>query len=144
MPFRVWRAELDPEINSGREAWSGIKYPDDIWNEIILASDIPGVTSAPKLQPIETRLVMLQTGMRAPMGIKIFGPDLESIENIGLKLEDILKQVPSVKSEAVFAERIVGKPYIHLNINRDEISRYGLSIRPAQADPLHFAAHGAG
>ena len=51
-----------------------IQSPDDIWNEIVKASKIPGVTSAPKLQPIETRLVMLQTGMRAPMGIKVLVP----------------------------------------------------------------------
>ena len=56
-------------------------------------SNIPGVTSAPKLQPIETRLVMLQTGMRAPIGIKVFGPDLKSIEDFSLKIEQILKEV---------------------------------------------------
>jgi Cu(I)/Ag(I) efflux system membrane protein CusA/SilA len=109
-----------------------IKSPDDIWNEIIKVTKIPGVTSAPKLQPIETRLVMLQTGMRAPMGIKVYGPDLQTIENFGLQLENILKVVPSVKAEAVFADRIVGKPYIHLNINRDEISRYGLNVQDVQ------------
>lgn len=109
-----------------------IKSPDDIWEEIVKVTKIPGVTSAPKLQPIETRLVMLQTGMRAPMGIKVFGPDLATIENFGLQLESILKEVPSVKAEAVFAERIVGKPYIHLNINRNEISRYGLNISDVQ------------
>jgi Cu(I)/Ag(I) efflux system membrane protein CusA/SilA len=109
-----------------------IKSPDDIWNEIVNVTKLPGVTSAPKLQPIETRLVMLQTGMRAPMGIKVYGPDLETIENFGLQLENILKEVPSVKAEAVFADRIVGKPYIHLNINRDEISRYGLNIEDVQ------------
>ena len=109
-----------------------IKSSDDIWKEIVAATKIPGVTSAPKLQPIETRLVMLQTGMRAPMGIKVFGPDLATIESFGLKLEEILKTVPSVKAEAVFADRIVGKPYLHLNINRDEISRYGLNIEDVQ------------
>lgn len=109
-----------------------IKSPDDIWNEIIKVTNIPGVTSAPKLQPIETRLVMLQTGMRAPMGIKVFGPDLKTIEEFGMKLEAILKEVPSVKQEAVFADRIVGKPYIHLNINRDAIARYGLSVEDVQ------------
>lgn len=109
-----------------------IQSPDDIWNEIVAVSRIPGVTSAPKLQPIETRLVMLQTGMRAPMGIKVYGPDLTTIEQFGLQLEEILKQVPSVKQEAVFADRIVGKPYIHLNINRDEISRYGLNVEDVQ------------
>ena len=116
--FRNWR--------------KSIRSPDDIWDEIIKVTNIPGVTSAPKLQPIETRLVMLQTGMRAPMGIKVFGPDLETIESFGMELEAILKQVPSVKSEAVFADRIVGKPYIHLNIDRDAISRYGLNIEDVQ------------
>lgn len=116
--FRNWR--------------SHIKSPDDIWNEIVTVTRIPGVTSAPKLQPIETRLVMLQTGMRAPMGIKVYGPDLSTIEDFGMQLEEILKQVPSVKAEAVFADRIVGKPYIHLNINRDKIARYGLSIEDVQ------------
>ncbi|MFW5754028.1 MAG: efflux RND transporter permease subunit, partial [Marinilabiliaceae bacterium] len=116
--FRNWR--------------SHIHSPDDIWTEITKATKIPGVTSAPKLQPIETRLVMLQTGMRAPMGIKVHGPDLETIEDFGMKLEGILKEVPSVKSEAAFADRVIGKPYIHLDINRDEIARYGLSVENVQ------------
>ncbi len=116
--FRNWREH----INS----------PDDIWDEIVKVTRLPGVTSAPKLQPIETRLVMLQTGMRAPMGIKVYGPDLETIQNFGFKLEEILKQVPSVKEEAVFADRIVGKPYLELDINRQNIARYGLSIEKVQ------------
>ncbi|HCM77892.1 MAG TPA: cation transporter [Cytophagales bacterium] len=109
-----------------------IKSPNDIWNEIVKVTKIPGVTSAPKLQPIETRLVMLQTGMRAPMGIKVYGRDLNAIEQFGLELEAILKQVPSVKGEAAFADRIVGKPYLQLNINRDAIARYGLSVEQLQ------------
>lgn len=116
--FRNWR--------------ESIRSPDDIWEEIIKVAKIPGVTSAPKLQPIETRLVMLQTGMRAPMGIKVFGPDLETIEKFGMELEAILKEVPSVKKEAVFADRIVGKPYLHFDIDRDAISRYGLNIEDVQ------------
>ncbi|WP_291728311.1 efflux RND transporter permease subunit [Bernardetia sp.] len=116
--FRNWRAH--------------ISSPDDIWNEIIKVTKIPGLTSAPKLQPIETRLVMLQTGMRAPMGIKVYGADLQTIQDFGLKLEDILKKVVSVKSEAVFADRIVGKPYLHLSINREQIARYGLNIEDVQ------------
>lgn len=116
--FRNWR--------------ESIQSPDDIWEEIVRITRIPGLTSAPKLQPIETRLVMLQTGMRAPMGIKVYGPDLSTIEEFGLKLENILKEVPSVKTEAVFADRIVGKPYIHLEIDREEISRYGLNVEDVQ------------
>jgi Cu(I)/Ag(I) efflux system membrane protein CusA/SilA len=116
--FRQWR--------------SHIRTPDDIWNEIVQVVKIPGVTSSPKLQPIETRLVMLQTGMRAPMGIKVYGPDLQTIESFGLKLEGYLKEVPSVKKEAVFADRIVGKPYLELDIDRDQIARYGLNVIDVQ------------
>ncbi|GAA4275673.1 efflux RND transporter permease subunit [Aquimarina mytili] len=116
--YRNWR----PEISS----------PDDIWNEIVKVTKFPGVTSAPKLQPIETRLVMLQTGMRAPMGIKVKGPDLKTIENFGLQLEDILKQAKGVKEQAVFADRIVGKPYLLIDIKRDQLARYGISIMDVQ------------
>ena len=116
--YRNWR----PEINN----------PDDIWNEIVRVTKIPGVTSAPKLQPIETRLVMLQTGMRAPMGIKVKGQDLKQIEAFGLELESILKKVKGVKVEAVFADRIVGKPYVLIDIDREKIARYGISIEKVQ------------
>ena len=130
----ISKDELIPDANGLYfRNWRGhIQSPDDIWNEIVKVTNIPGVTSAPKLQPIETRLVMLQTGMRAPMGIKVFGPDLKTIEKFGLELEAILKEVPSVKTEAVFADRIVGKPYLHFNIDRDAISRYGLNIEDVQ------------
>jgi Cu(I)/Ag(I) efflux system membrane protein CusA/SilA len=122
----------DEDGNYFRNWRSHIKTADDIWKEIVDVTKIPGVTSAPKLQPIETRLVMLQTGMRAPMGIKVYGPNLNTIEEFGLKLENILKEVPSVKAEAVFADRIVGKPYIHLKINREKISRFGLNVDDVQ------------
>ncbi|MCB0408856.1 MAG: efflux RND transporter permease subunit [Flavobacteriales bacterium] len=108
-----------------------IHSPDDIWNEIAKIK-LPGVTSAPKLQPIETRLIMLQTGMRAPMGIKVKGPDLKTIEAFGLKLEDALKQVEGVKKEAVFADRIVGKPYLEIDLDRKALGRYGLTIQQVQ------------
>ncbi len=118
-PFRQWRDH--------------IRTPDDIWNEIVNATnDIPGLTSAPKLHPIETRLVMLQTGMRAPMGIKVFGPDLQSIEEFSLKLERLLKEIPSVKPEAVYADRSLGKPYLEIDLNREAMGRYGLSVGEVQ------------
>lgn len=116
--FRNWRPE--------------IKTPDDIWDEIVRVSKLPGVTSAPKLQPIETRLVMLQTGMRAPMGIKVQGQDLETIEQFGIQLEPILKSVEGVKESAVFADRIIGKPYLEIDIDRKKIARHGLTIREVQ------------
>lgn len=109
-----------------------IHSPQDIWDEIVKSTRFPGLTSAPKLQPIETRLIMLQTGMRAPMGIKVKGPDLESIESFGLTLEEALKEVEGVKAAAVFADRIVGKPYLLLDINREAISRHGLTIVEVQ------------
>jgi Cu(I)/Ag(I) efflux system membrane protein CusA/SilA len=126
--------ELIPDKNGQyfRQWRDHIKSPDDIWDEIVKVTKIPGLTSAPKLQPIETRLVMLQTGMRAPMGIKVKGPDLKTIEAFGLSLEMFLKEVEGVKKSAVFAERIVGKPYMMLDIKREEISRYGLSIVQVQ------------
>ena len=125
--FRNWR----PEIQS----------PDDIWKEIIRVTKLPGVTSAPKLQPIETRLVMLQTGMRAPMGIKVKGQDLKQIEAFGVQLEGILKQAEGVQPAAVFADRIVGKPYLLIDIDRAKIARYGISIQTVQ-DILKVAVGG--
>ncbi|WP_335964286.1 efflux RND transporter permease subunit [Galbibacter sp. PAP.153] len=116
--FRNWR----PNIQSS----------NDIWDEIVNATKIPGVTSAPKLQPIETRLVMLQTGMRAPMGIKVKGNDLKTIEHFGLELENILKSTEGVKQEAVFADRIIGKPYLLINIDRNRLAQYGISIEDVQ------------
>jgi Cu(I)/Ag(I) efflux system membrane protein CusA/SilA len=109
-----------------------IKSPDDIWKEILAVVDYPGMTSSPKLQPIETRLVMLQTGMRAPLGIKIIGPDLKTIQDFGYQLESALKTVQGVKAEAVFADRMIGKPYLLIDINRQQIARYGLSISTVQ------------
>lgn len=109
-----------------------IHSPDDIWNEIVARTQIPGLTSAPKLQPIQTRLIMLATGMRAPMGIKIFGPDLKTIEKAGFILEKQLKNVPGVNKKSVFADRVVGKPYLEIRINRDAIARYGLQISTLQ------------
>lgn len=116
--YRQWR----PEIQS----------PDDIWKAIVAVTRLPGVTSAPKLQPIETRLVMLQTGMRAPMGIKVKGQDLQQIEAFGMELESLLKQVNGVKAEAVFADRIVGKPYLLLDIDREALVRYGINVEDVQ------------
>ena len=133
--FRLIEKEFLTENKNGKyfRQWRDkINSPNDIWDEIIKQSTIPGLTSAPKLQPIQTRLVMLQTGMRAPMGIKVFGPDLESIEKVGFELEKHLKQVEGVQEMAVFADRVVGKPYIEMEIDRDAISRYGLSVKNLQ------------
>jgi Cu(I)/Ag(I) efflux system membrane protein CusA/SilA len=126
-PFRQWR--------------SRIRTPDDIWDELVRAARIPGTTSAPRLQPISARIVMLQSGMRAPMGIKIKGPDLETIERVGLEMESLLKEVPAVEARAVVADRIVGKPYLVIDIDRRAIARYGISLRRVQ-DVIEVAIGG--
>lgn len=116
--FRNWRPE--------------IRHPKDIWDEIANVTKLPGVTSAPKLQPIETRMIMLQTGMRAPMGIRIKGASQQVIEEFGIKLEPVLKSVPGVKESAVFTERTVGKPYLIIDIDREKLAPYGLHIQDVQ------------
>jgi len=127
LPYRQWRDH--------------IRGPDDIWDEIVKAARMPGTTSAPKLQPIAARLVMLQSGMRAPMGVKVKGPDLDTIEKVGLEIERLLKEVPSVEPSAVIADRIVGKPYLEIDIDRQAIARYGMSVRRVQ-DVIEVAIGG--
>jgi Cu(I)/Ag(I) efflux system membrane protein CusA/SilA len=117
-PYRQWRDH--------------VKGPDDIWKEIVKAAKIPGTTSAPKLQPIAARIVMLQSGMRAPMGVKVKGSSLEVIESVGLQIERFLKEVPSVEASAVVADRIVGKPYLEIVPDRTALGRYGVPIRKFQ------------
>jgi Cu(I)/Ag(I) efflux system membrane protein CusA/SilA len=84
---------------------------------------------------------MLQSGMRAPMGVKVKGPDLKTIETVGLEIERYLKDVPSIEPSAVLADRIVGKPYLEIDIDRDAIARYGLRIRDVQ-DVIEVAVGG--
>lgn len=109
-----------------------IKKADDIWQEIVNVSHLPGLTSAPKLQPIEARLVMLSTGMRAPMGLKVSGPDLESIEEAGKALEAALKSIPSIMPSTVFYDRAVGAPYVEIHLNRSKMARYGITVSDLQ------------
>lgn len=116
--FRQWRPE--------------IKNTNDIWQQIVNVTHLPGLTSAPKLQPIEARLVMLSTGMRAPMGLKIYGPDLETIEQSGKAIEQALKEVPSVIPSSVFYDRAVGAPYLEIKLNRDNMARYGVNVEDLQ------------
>lgn len=131
--FRLWRPALDPGLNAGREAWPGIRNPDDIWQEILSAGELTGVTSAPKLQPISTRLVMLQSGMRAPMGVKLQAPDLESLHLAALAVESVIRDVPQVYAPAVVADRVVGKPYLEFVPDRLALAERGVSMEAAQA-----------
>lgn len=116
--YRQWRPE--------------IRNANDIWQEIVNVTHLPGLTSAPKLQPIEARLVMLSTGMRAPMGLKIYGPDLEAIERAGKQLEQALKEVPSILPASVFYDRAVGAPYLEIELNRESMARYGVRVADMQ------------
>jgi Cu(I)/Ag(I) efflux system membrane protein CusA/SilA len=116
--FRQWRPH--------------IRRTDDIWQEIVNVSHLPGLTSSPKLQSIEARLVMLSTGMRAAMGLKVSGPDLESIELGGKALEQALRESPSIVPSTVFYDRAVGAPYIEIRLNRRQMARYGISVADVQ------------
>jgi Cu(I)/Ag(I) efflux system membrane protein CusA/SilA len=131
---KIKKEELIPDKNGDNlRLWRPeIKTPDDIWDEIVKVTNIPGLTSAPKLQPIQTRLVMLATGMRAPMGLKVYGPDLETIEKAGIELESVLKEIPSIQSSSVFYDRAVGAPYIEIKLNRKAIARYGMTVEDVQ------------
>lgn len=124
---------IDPETGRPVRNWRPhIKSSSDIWREILDAAQLPGVTSAPKLQPIAARIVMLQSGMRAAMGVKIKGKSIEDVEQVGFEIEKLLKEVPSIDPSTVIADRLVGNPYLEFEIDRKAIARYGLPIQDVQ------------
>jgi copper/silver efflux system protein len=109
-------------------------WPDRIsWEELIdemnAKVQIPGVTNAWTM-PIRARIDMLTTGVRTPIGIKVFGPDLSEIEKIGAHLEAILKNIPGTRS--AYAERVAGGYFVDFDLKRDQLARYGLSVAAAQ------------
>ncbi len=108
-----------------------IKKPEDIWDEIAKVGKMTGMSGAPKLQPIETRRIMLQTGMRSPMGLKIYGESLEEIQAAGIQIEALLKQIPSLNPDTVAADRTVAKPYLVIDTtapeSREAMSRYNVN-----------------
>ncbi len=110
----------------------------EILQELQAKTSIPGVLPT-WLQPIQTRIVMLQTGFRAMMGVKIYGANPHEIERVGLQIEQILRRVPGATD--VVADRIVGKPYIEYEIDRVAIGRYGVNIRDVQ-DIIEIAIGG--
>jgi Cu(I)/Ag(I) efflux system membrane protein CusA/SilA len=97
----------------------------ELLQELQQAVAIPGVLPT-WLQPIQTRLVMLSSGFRAMMGVKVFGPDLKEIERIGREMETLLRQVPGAVD--VVADRIIGKPYLEYVIDRESAARYGVLV----------------
>lgn len=110
----------------------------EILHELQERTSIPGVLPT-WLQPIQTRLVMLQTGFRAMMGVKIYGSNLAEIERIGLEIERVLRTVPGATD--IVADRIVGKPYVQIRIDREKAARYGVNVRDAQ-DVIEMALGG--
>ncbi len=116
--YRQWRPEIRTE--------------DDIWDEITRVTRLPGLTGSPKLQPIATRQVMLSTGLKAPMGLKIYGPDLPSIERAGMQMERALKNVPSIQHTSVYFDRTEGAPYIEIKLDREKMARYGIQVSDIQ------------
>ena len=111
---------------------------DEILAELNQKVAIPGVLPT-WLQPIQTRIVMLQSGFRAMMGVKIFGNDLQEIERVALQMEQLLKKVPGAVD--VVSDRLVGKPYIEYEIDRVSAARYGVSIQDIQ-DIIEIAIGG--
>jgi copper/silver efflux system protein len=103
------------------------------WEKLVDEMDkkirLPGVANAWTM-PIKNRIDMLSTGIRTPVGIKIFGPDLNKIEEIGRHLEMAVNSVPGTRS--VFAERVAGGYYLDFDLKREEIARYGLKIEDIQ------------
>jgi Cu(I)/Ag(I) efflux system membrane protein CusA/SilA len=109
--------------------------PDHISNEQLVermnaALQLPGVANTWSM-PIKARIDMLTTGVRTPVGIKIFGADLNEIQRLGIQIEGLIPQVPGTRS--VFAERTGGGYFLDFKWNRDEIARYGLSVDDVQA-----------
>ena len=109
--------------------------------EIVKAATILGTTVAPKLQPISARIVMLQSGIRAIMGVKVYGPDLHTIEQVTRRIEKHLREVPSIDPLSVIADRIVGKPYLEIDIDRRAIAQYGIDLQQVQ-DVIEIAIGG--
>jgi Cu(I)/Ag(I) efflux system membrane protein CusA/SilA len=141
---RVWgkagRAETatDPAGLDMMETTISLK-PEDQWRpgvtfesliaEMDAAVKLPGVTNAWTM-PIKGRIDMLATGIRTPVGIKVFGPDLEVLEDVARKVEAAVQMVPGTRS--VFAERAVSGYYVDIDIKRDAAARYGVNIADAQ------------
>ncbi|MBI4283531.1 MAG: efflux RND transporter permease subunit, partial [Chloroflexi bacterium] len=107
------------------EQWRKGMTWEKLVDEMDRALRLPGVANAWTM-PIKNRIDMLSTGIRTPVGIKIFGPDLKKIEEIGKQLEGVLQAVPGTRT--VFAERVTGGYYLDINIRREEVARYGLMI----------------
>lgn len=112
-----------------RKEWRKGLTRQRLINEMDEALRIPGVSNI-WTQPIRNRIDMLATGIQTPIGVKVFGEDLKKIEEIGIQVENILKKIPGARNP--YAERIGNKPYIEIDIDREEAARYGVKVGDIQ------------
>ncbi len=112
-----------------RDQWREGLTTDELKKELDALVKFPGLTNA-WVMPIKTRIDMLATGIKTPVGVKVAGPDLLEIEKIGRRLEEVLSQVPGTTS--VYSERVAGGRYIKVDIQREKAARYGLNIADVQ------------
>ena len=123
-----------------RSQWRAGMTEQKIWDEINELATLPGITKASKLQPIEGRVVMLQSGITAPMAVRIYGSNLDELSNAALAVSEKLKQHPMVNAKTVSPGIVFGKPYIEFEVNRTEAARVGMTVR--QVNELIEAALG--
>ncbi len=112
-----------------KSQWREGMTTDTLKKELDSLVNFPGLTNA-WVMPIKTRIDMLATGIKTPVGIKVAGPDLKQVERIGKRLEQVLKDVPGTAS--VYSERVAGGRYIKVDIQREQAARYGLNIADVQ------------
>ncbi|TWU04576.1 efflux RND transporter permease subunit [Stieleria varia] len=112
-----------------RQQWRPGVTARDIWDQINRVATLPGVTPASPLQPIEGRVVMLQSGIKAPMAIRIYGDDLQTLADAALQVSEHLRQSPYVNAGTVNPDIVLGKPYIEFTVDREAASRYGMSAQ---------------
>jgi len=136
-PEAQWPA-VDIMDDSGRVIAHRRRTHDELTDALNAAVQIPGLNNAWTM-PIITRIDMLSTGIKTPIGIKVAGPDLRELERIGTEIEAVMRTVPGTAS--AYAERVNGGRYIEFEINRDAIARYGLTIGDVQ-DVLSVALGG--
>ena len=108
--------------------WREGMTPRDVWDEINRVATLPGVTPASALQPIEGRVVMLQSGIKAPMAIRIYGDKLSELATAAMSVAAHLKQSPYVNAGTVNPDIVLGKPYVEFTVNREAAARYGMTV----------------
>ncbi len=110
-----------------RDQWRPGMTERKIWDEINSVATLLGITPASPLQPIEGRVVMLQSGIKAPMAVRIYGDTLEGLAKASLAVGDHMKQLHHVNAGTVNPDIVMGKPYFEFDVDREEAARYGMT-----------------